>query len=306
MQSRPLLGIALALAAAGGYGFAPPLVRLGFESGVPGWESALLRATALIAVFGAIALVMRIPLAVPRGGWPAMTALAASTVVVSLSYLASVQYIPVGLAVIIFYTFPFMVLFASPLLEGRPIGLFRLGLAGLAFAGLTFAIGPGFGDLDPRGILLALAAALGAAGQLFAARALSDRMTPLAFGLVVHVLVWPVLLAAALWWSGGALRLFVEGAVAAPGYAAVALVGALYVVTYFFHMKCLSYAPASTVAPFFNLEPVVSLAVAALLLGERLAAHQYAGAAMVLTALVLAGLESRFVRPAPAGKGTAA
>jgi len=302
MQSRPLVGIAFALAAAAGYGFAPPIARVAFENGVPGWESAFARSSAVILVFAAVGAAMRVPFAVPRGAWPSLLALTASTAVVSPSYLASVEFIPVSLGVIIFYTFPILVLLVSPLLERRPLGLRRILLALLAFLGLMVAIGPSFGDLDMRGVAFAGLASLGAAAQLFAGRALSARMRPLAFGLLVHLMIWPALLVACLWWSGGSLRLL-AGPVTPEGYLAVSTIGAIFVIAYFLHMKCLGFAPASTVAPFFNIEPVTTMAVAALLLGETLLAHQYAGGAMVLTALALAGLEGRS-RPLAEGRGT--
>ncbi len=293
MQSRPLLGIALALAAAAGYGFAPPLARVSFENGVPTWESALFRATAVVVIFSCVALATRASLAVPRGGWPALLALAVSTGFVSFSYLASVEFIPIGLSAIVFYTYPIVVLLASPVLEARPLGFHRVALALLAFAGLVVAIGPSFGDLDIRGILFAMTASISAAAQLFAARVVSARMPALAFGLVANMLIWPFMLAVAFWWSGGTLRLLTEGAVAPLGYLTVFALGCVFVATFFVHMKSLVFAPASTVAPFFNLEPVITMAIAALLLGERLTAHQYAGGAMVLAALILAGFEGR-------------
>ena len=54
-------------------------------------------------------------------------------------------------------------------------------------------------------------------------------------------------------------------------------VGAIYVVAYMVHMLSLRFAPASTVAPYYNLEPVMTTLVAAVLLGERLNLNQYAG-----------------------------
>ena len=65
-------------------------------------------------------------------------------------------------------------------------------------------------------------------------------------------------------------------------------VGLLYVVAYLVHMLPLRFAPASAVAPYFNLEPIVATVVAALLLGERMALNQYAGGGMVLAALAAA------------------
>ncbi len=52
-------------------------------------------------------------------------------------------------------------------------------------------------------------------------------------------------------------------------------------------MSSLRFAPASTVAPFYNLEPIVTTAFAGLLFGEFLTANQYAGGGIVLAALVV-------------------
>lgn len=62
-----------------------------------------------------------------------------------------------------------------------------------------------------------------------------------------------------------------------------------YAFGYLFHMSSLAAAPASIVAPFFNLEPIITLSVSVLVLGEPLTISQYAGALTVIAALVLAG-----------------
>jgi drug/metabolite transporter (DMT)-like permease len=83
------------------------------------------------------------------------------------------------------------------------------------------------------------------------------------------------------------------GQATAMGYIFLAGVGLMYVFAYLLHMLSLRYAPASQVAPFFNLEPLVTSGVAAVLLGERLSPGQYAGGVMVLMALILANHADR-------------
>jgi drug/metabolite transporter (DMT)-like permease len=90
--------------------------------------------------------------------------------------------------------------------------------------------------------------------------------------------------------GGGVLRFLPGGAVAPLGYAFLAGLAGVYTAAYLVQMLSLRFAPASTVAPFFNLEPVVTTGVAALLLGERLAVNQYAGGGMVLAALLASSL----------------
>lgn len=269
------------------YGLVPNTVRSAYISGVPPVESTFFR-TSIVAVCFSLAVIARGEnFRVPAAAWPSLVGQTASTLVVSVGYLASVQFIPVGLAAIIFFTFPVLIMLAAPLVEGHKPGWIRTLIACLAFAGLAVSVGPSFETLDVRGILLAAAASVFCAMQFFSGRQLSQHMTPMAFGSLVHLMIWPATLAIALLASNGTIQLFPGGTGTATGLALVAGGGAIYLVAYLIHMLSLRFASASIVAPFFNLEPIVATVVAALFLGERLAPNQYVGGGMVLAALVI-------------------
>ncbi|MFO1088966.1 MAG: EamA family transporter [Hyphomicrobiales bacterium] len=301
MADRPTLAKATALSAALGYGLVPALVKFAHLNGVPPIDSTLFRTLAAVVAYAVIVRTAGYRIAITRGNFWPMLALTAATFTISTGYLASVQFIPVGLAVIIFFTFPVALLLASPLVERRPIGAWRLALAALGFLGLAIAIGPSTGSLDPRGIILAAMAAAGAVVQFFSARALGGSMHPVAFGLVAHVGFLPAAFALAWWLDGGGIAALHPAGVTVTGYATLAAVCALYVVSFFLQMRALSLAPATTVAPFFNLEPVTTIAVAALMLGETLTLNQYLGGAMVLAAVVAVGFGDRL---APRARAT--
>jgi drug/metabolite transporter (DMT)-like permease len=73
--------------------------------------------------------------------------------------------------------------------------------------------------------------------------------------------------------------------------SAVALV---YIIAYMAQMLSLRFAPASTIAPFYNLEPVVATVTAAIILNERMQINQYAGGGLVLAALVASSLVGKW------------
>lgn len=107
MIERTGLGIGCALAAAAFYGLIPNFSRAAFVNGVPSFETTFVR-TALIAVVLVIAAIIRDEkLSIPRRAIPLFAAQATATAVISICYLAAGQYIPVGLAAVIFFTFPF-------------------------------------------------------------------------------------------------------------------------------------------------------------------------------------------------------
>jgi len=293
MINRAGWGIACALAAAALYGLVPNFVRAAYVNGVPPIESTLFRTFVIAIVFAVIAVVQGVRLTIPRAALPSFLGQAVSTFFVSVAYLGSVQFIPVGLAVIIFFLFPVIIMLMAPLVEGRNPGLLRLLIALLAFGGLAVAVGPSFESLDIRGILLAALGAAGAAAQFFSGRAISHHMTPAAFGSLVHIVILPPVLAVALYAGSGHLRFFPGGTAMTTGLLFMSGVGAVYVFAYMVQMLSLRFAPASTVAPFYNLEPVVTTAVAATILGERLQTNQYAGGGLVLAALLASSLIGR-------------
>ena len=81
--------------------------------------------------------------------------------VMSAGYLGAIAYIPVSLAALIFYTFPFYVAILASLTGREPMTRIKAAALVVAFAGLVLALGPSFDDLNWRGVACALAAALG-------------------------------------------------------------------------------------------------------------------------------------------------
>jgi drug/metabolite transporter (DMT)-like permease len=92
------------------------------------------------------------------------------------------------------------------------------------------------------------------------------------------------------------MRLIDGAGVSAIGYLFVLGVAAFYIGGYLLQMLSLRNAPASTVAPIFNVEPIVTTAAAAIALGERLTIHQYVGGAIVFASVITASRIGRNAR----------
>ena len=183
----------------------------------------------IAVAFALIAVVQGESFRIPRAAMAAFAGQAIATLVISVSYLASVQFIPIGLAVIIFFTFPVLIMLASPVVEGKFPGFLRIIIAVFAFGGLVVAIGPSFGDLDIRGIGLATLASLGGVVQFFTGRSISRYLTPAVFGSLVHIVIWPATLLVALYVSGGTLQMMPGGAGTATGFYFLLGVAGVYV-----------------------------------------------------------------------------
>jgi drug/metabolite transporter (DMT)-like permease len=281
-------GVALALLASLFYGNVPILARQAFVHGIPALESVLARTLFISILLGVLALLRRETLSLPKEGRKAFLLQALATLIVSSCYLASVQFIPVAISVIIFFAAPLIVLLLSPMIEGHAPGWQRLLVGFLGFIGLYLAIGPNSATLNPIGLSLAAIAAFGYALQFFSGRMLSRYLEPAAFGSLVHIAIFPIIVIIVMVVEQGHLVLAQPDTLGNTAFIFASSVCLAYAFGYLFHMSSLAAAPASVVAPFFNLEPIITLTISVLILGEHLTTSQYAGAFTVLAALVLA------------------
>jgi G3E family GTPase/drug/metabolite transporter (DMT)-like permease len=183
-------GLVLTLASAGLFGMKAVFARLASFSGVGGTSLVFYRVLLMLLLVGAATALWRVSLAVPAGERGALLVAALATCVLGNAYLSSVAFVPVTVAVVVFYTFPVLIVLASPLVTASPLTPSLLAIAGTALLGVGLVVGPAFGDLDPRGLLLAFAASVAAAVQFFAFTGMR-RTSLLAQVLWVHLVALP-------------------------------------------------------------------------------------------------------------------
>jgi drug/metabolite transporter (DMT)-like permease len=222
-----------------------------------------------------------------------------ATTLIGVCYLSAVAFIPVAVAVVVFYTYPVVIVLASPLIEGTRLTPTLLGVVALALTGVVLVVGPAVSDLDWRGLALALLASLATATQFFAA-ARSPRTGVYAKVFWIHVLVLP----------SAALIGFAAGHLAPPSnmllapYAVAMTIGG-YVFGFVLQFMALVRIPAVAAGIIFCAEPVVAALSSTVILGEPLSPLQWAGGALVLTAIVANVVLAERRAPAPASSGEA-
>jgi drug/metabolite transporter (DMT)-like permease len=188
---------------------------------------------------------------------------------------------PVSLAVLILYTYPLMVAAASPFMEGGKFGRARICAFLLAFTGLAIALGPTAHDLDWRGMVFALIAAIAVATTLMLGRPLVVKQGVFKFSLYMNtgstLLITIIILAT----GGVALPQTTTGWIGLAGTTFFFTGGMLLMFT------AIRTVGSAVVALLMNLEPMIAILAAAFILGERLTPVQLAGAMMVVGALCL-------------------
>lgn len=185
---------------------------------------------------------------------------------------------------LLLYGYPGIVLIAAALLGRERVSAQRAGALAVATGGVVLVmLGGGAGALDPLGVVLALGSALAYAGYVLAADHLGGALDPFELAALVATGAAMALMAAGA--ASGGLHFAALGPrawVDAAGLAALCTV--LPMVTLYAGMRRVGPATASIVS---CAEPVLTVALAVVLLGERLGPVQAAGGALVVLAVLL-------------------
>lgn len=205
-----------------------------------------------------------------------------SVFMMGIGYLGATQYIPVSLAVLIFYTHPFLVAIAARFTENEPITPIRLMAITIAFIGLAFAMGiQSVADLNWYGIAFGFLAALGAASFVIIsslAIRTADTQTVNFHCLTAGTALYVVFML----FNGGPAAHIAPAGWFKLGVSSLALTIAY--MTFLIGIETIG--PVKTTI-LMNAEPILTIILAAILLGERLSFTQLIGAGFVMAGIIL-------------------
>ena len=292
--SSPVDGLLFALVSASLYGFNIVYARMASFAGANGSAIVVYRVFLMLVLVGIVAAVTRSSLRAARVERGTLLLLGVSTAFVGICYLSSVAFIPVTVAAVVFYTFPSLIVLASPFVEGTRLTPALLGVVATATLGVALVVGPAFGDLDWRGLALAFGASIATAIQFFAA-ARCRKTGVMAKTFWIHLIVLPTATLISL----AAGQLAPPSALAIAPFAVAMTIGG-YVFGFVLQLLALGRITAVAAGIIYCTEPVVAAVASAVILNETLVPLQIAGGALVLAAIVAnVLLEQRRLKDAP-------
>jgi drug/metabolite transporter (DMT)-like permease len=199
--------------------------------------------------------------------------------VMAYSYLVAIQRIPVSLAALLVFTYPLPVALLGRL-RGEPLRWPRILAITAAFIGLAVALGVEIGELDLLGIASATVCSLAYAFGVFYFGDATRGADPMV--VTLHAVATAALIFVPLAALDGSLALpqTTLGLVGVAGVSVSYLVGVL---AFFAALVRIGPMKAALLA---QLEPVVSILCAVLILQEQLSLVQGLGVAVVLVALM--------------------
>lgn len=282
-------GYLFALLSAVWYGSITTFATVAYETGVTVEHLVISRGFIVAAICLGLAMVTGQSLAIGRVQPHRLLGMALAFLATAFCQLGAVQYISVGLTVILFYTFPIFVTFHD-MLAGRVRVGPRLFLPPfLALVGVVMAIGPGTGTLNITGVTLAVLASIAMAASIVMAQRCVADSSVLGLGLAVNLLA--SLLGVVLWGLTGNAHLphFEPGQVSL-GLAMTGAVGCLFGAGIIFQFLAIRRIGSIPTSMTLNFEPVVTLAVAAVLISEPLSGAKVGGASLIVLSVILSSL----------------
>lgn len=274
-------GLAAVLVAAISFGLVPTLARLALDGGAD--MPTILAVRSILAWTGVYAL------ARAMGERPALLSadglrgalIGVPLAAASFGYLGAVRLIPVSLATLIFFTFPLVVALLARIVDKDKFTAVRLAALCTAFAGLAITLGTDFDRIDGAGIALAALASL----SISLVFVLSNRLMRGVRSLSANFFMMSTSAVAFTAWMAASAGFTMPST--SGGWTGLLGGGLIYIFGIVgFFLAIQRIGPVRT-ALYINLEPLISLSAAFVLLHERLTGAQYAGGALILAAIAL-------------------
>jgi drug/metabolite transporter (DMT)-like permease len=291
--SRPAAGALFCIASGAAFGAMAVFGKLAYDAGATVGTLLGVRFTLAAAMFWVL-IPLREIRALPRRDIGTGLALGAGGYALQAGcYFVALGRIEAPLLGLLLYTFPAIVAVAAVALGRERFGSRHVIAVCLAGGGLTLALaGASDGALDPLGVALGLGAAVVYSAYILVSDPITRRIRPRLLATLVCTGAAVTLLVGSI-----ALGEFRPGDLTAAGWGWLLCLAAVSTVT----AISLFFAGLERVGPTMaailsTVEPLVTVLLALVVLGERLGALQLLGGALVLAAVVPATVAA--TRPA--------
>jgi drug/metabolite transporter (DMT)-like permease len=272
-------------------------IRIGLET-VPPFLSAGIRCLLASVVLYALVRFRRLPIPMTAQASKVYVSLGVLTIGIPFALIYwGQQYIPTGLSSILFGAFPFCVAVLSHLmLRDEPMSLSKGIAIVLGFAGVVIIYYTESSIADPLGLLgmsAVLFSVLLQALALVLIKKYGEQVSPLSMNFVGMAMGGIMVLLLSVAVEGERAVTWTMPAVLSLAY--LTLIGS--VVTFVAYYWLLKKIDAVYVSLSSFINPIVAVVLGAVVLGERLPATVFTGAALVMAGLLVAngkGLYARF------------
>ena len=278
-----LLGIFFALGAGLFFGILAPTTKIAYNLGVGVGLAILLRYFIATLLVAPLIPFQKNLLIIYKNNLFDFLLITVGSIFLTSGLLLSVKYIDVSLAILIFCTYPLLVLFFSIIIDREKISNNIKILFLSTFVGLFFVLGPSFNSLNIFGFLCAIVASIGATTMIIINQKMSNKsITPVQINIFINFFN--------SFFFFFILFFFfkIDLSISKFSFLVVLIPSFSYAIALFFQLLAIPKIGQTNTALFLYLEPVVAIIGAVILLKETLTKYQLIGAVIVLSSLALA------------------
>jgi len=278
-----IIGTLCAIGAGIFFGFIGPVTKIAYNLGVGIGLAIILRyliATMLISPF----IISNKPTFAmyKKQIWMLML-LTSGSILLTTGLLISVKYIDVSLAILIFSTYPIIILFVSILIDKEKIDLKIKLVFLITFSGLFLVLGPSLESLNIFGVSSAIIASVGASIIILTNQKLSNRQIS-----SIHINAFTNLFNFIFFIIVISLFFEINIHISVKAWLIILIPSFCYAVAFFLQLSAIPRIGQSKTALLLYTEPMIAVLAAIVLLKEVLNFFQSLGAIIVISSLIFA------------------
>ena len=283
-----ILGLIAAISAGIFFGFIGPTTKLAYNLGASIGLAIILR-----YIVGTLLIIPALFYKPPsinifKSNITILMLFTLSSILLTTGLLSAVNFIDVSLTMLIFSTYPIIVLIFSIFVNKEKINFRKKLFFFIAFLGIFFVLGPSFDRLNFQGIFAAIIASIGASTMIITNQKMSNlKINPIhihfftnSFNCIFFVLVIYIFFNLNL-------------KIGTSAWTMVLIPTIFYTIAFFSQLIAIQKIGQSKTALLLYIEPVVGILGATIILSEKLSHYQVIGVCIVIISLIIGSYNSK-------------
>ena len=276
-----ILGALSALGAGLFFGFIGPTTKMAYNLGAGIGLAIILRYLVATIIITPAIIIKPFTINTYKSNFPMLMLFTLGSILLTTGLLSAVNFIEVSLTLLIFATYPIIVLIFSIFVNKEKINFSKKLFFFIAFLGIFFVLGPSFERLNLPGIVAACVASIGASTVIITNQKMSHvNMNP------IHIHVFTNLFNFVFFSLIIYLFFDLNLNIGAEAWLIIFIPTICYSIAFFLQLLSIQKIGQSRTALLLYTEPVVGILGATVLLSERLNQYQVLGIIIVIFSLI--------------------
>ena len=278
-----IVGTICAIGAGIFFGFIGPVTKVAYNLGVGLGLAIILRYLIASLLVTPFIIINKPSFSMYKEQIWLLLILTSGSILLTTGLLISVKYIDASLAILIFCTYPIIVLFASMLIDKEKIDLKIKVVFLITFSGLFLVLGPSLESLNIFGVSSAIIASVGASIIILTNQKLSNRQIS-----TIHINAFTNLFNFIFFIIIISLFFEINIHISVKAWLIILIPSFCYAVAFFLQLSAIPRIGQSKTALLLYTEPMIAVLSAIVLLKEVLNFFQSLGAIIVISSLIFA------------------